>query len=231
MAKKKKDFWNKEYEKAKHLALSEDHSEDLEKFTRFLIRHHGKKFLNVTSYVLDVGCGNGRNLIFLAQTFGMRGLGYDLSEVAIKEARENTGDLPLTFKKQSLTEDIPTENGSVTLALDMMASHVLKKSEREHLRDELVRVLKPGGWLFFKTFLLDDDKNAAELLAEHPGPEPGMYLHPSIKKPEYVWRDSDIYPFFEPFFTVHKIERSHKHIDKHGRAWKRRTMSVYLEKL
>ena len=241
MPRKKKDFWNKEYEKAKHLALSDTHSEDLEKFTRFLVRKTGKSLLNVTRKAVDVGCGNGRNIIFLAQRFGMHGLGYDLSATAIAEAKENAGEMPpacgsmyskdsLEFLVQDLREPIPLPDDSVTIGLDMMASHVLKRAERERLRDEFVRVLKPGGWLFFKTFLLDGDKNAAELLREYPGPEEGMYVHPSIKVAEYVWREEEIHPFFEPHFTVHKIERSHKHIDKYGRAWKRRTMSVYLER-
>ncbi len=230
MAKKKHNFWNREYGNATHLALSATHSEDLEKFTRFLIRKSGKQFLNVTARLVDIGCGNGRNAIFLSKTFGMHGTGYDFSEVAIKEAVHASGDLPLTFEKRLLSDPIPLPNESVTLALDMMASHVLKEKEREALRSEILRVLKPGGWLFFKTFLRDGDRHAERLLEENPGPEEGMYFHPEIKIPEYVWWEQDIYSFFEPYFTVHKLERSHKHINKRGQAWKRRTASVYLEK-
>jgi len=238
--KKKKDFWNKEYAQATHLALSEEHSEDLEKFTRFLQRKSGKEFLNVTRRFVDIGCGNGRNSIFLAREFGMHGLGYDASREAIAQARTllNTRH-PMSgvkegpqieFAVRDLRAPIPLPDASVTIALDMMASHVLKRAEREALRAEILRALKPGGWLFFKTFLRDGDKNAEELLREFPGPEEGMYIHPEIKKAEYVWWERDIYSFFEPYFTVHKFERSHKHINKRGGAWKRRTASVYLEK-
>lgn len=227
---KKKNFWNKEYKKATHLAMSETHSEDLEKFTRFLQRKSGKQFLNVTTRVLDAGCGNGRNSIFLAQNFGVHGYGFDSSTEAIREATQNAESLPLTFEIRSLTDPIPLKNNSVTIALDMMASHVLKKDEREAFREELLRVIKPGGWLFFKTFLLDGDRNAEVLLQEHPGPERGMYIHPEIGVAEYVWSEQDIIEFFEPYYTIHKIDRSHKHINKKGGAWKRRTASVYLEK-
>lgn len=239
MPRKKKDFWNKEYARATHLALSEEHSEDLEKFTRFLQRKSGKEFLNVTRRFVDIGCGNGRNAIFLAREFGMHGLGYDSSAEAIKHAREAVCTIygtsekeksPLTFEVRDIREPIPLPDASVTLAMDMMASHVLVKGEREKLKEEILRVLKPGGWLFFKTFLRDEDRNAEELLQTFPGPEEGMYIHPEIKKPEYVWWEKDIYEFFEPFFTVHKLERSHKHVNKKGGAWKRRTTSVYLEK-
>ena len=230
MGKKKKEFWNKEYANATHLALSDVHSEDLEKFTRFLIRKSGKQFLNVTTRLVDIGCGNGRNAIFLSQNFGMHGLGYDSSDLAIKEARKNAEGLPLTFEKRSMSETIPLPDASVTIALDMMASHVLKQKERETLRTEITRVLKPGGWLFFKTFLLDGDKNAEELLEKYPAEENGMYIHPEIGVAEYVWSEEALYSFFEPYFTIHKLERSHKHINKKGGAWKRRTASLYLEK-
>ena len=83
---RKKDFWNSQYAKPTHLELSDEPSEDLMKFTRYLVREHGKKFLNVTCKAVDLGCGNGRNLIFLAKEFGVHGLGIDTSEVAIKDA-------------------------------------------------------------------------------------------------------------------------------------------------
>lgn len=231
MAKKRKDFWNKEYAKARSFALSDEPSEDLKKFTRFLTRLKGKELLNVTRKALDVGCGNGRNLIYLSQEFGMHGLGYDLSQEAIESAKQNAEALPLEFLVQSLDQPIPLEDSSVTIALDMMASHVLKQKDRETLRSELYRVLKPGGWLLFKTFLLEEDKNAHELLREHPGPEEGMYLHPKIKIAEYVWPNLEtIEAFFEPYFTIHKAEKSFKHVTRHGKPWKRRSITVYLEK-
>lgn len=237
MPRKKKDFWNKEYAKATHLALSEEHSEDLMKFTRFLERRSGKELLNVTRRFVDIGCGNGRNAIFLAREFGMHGIGYDASREAIAQAQHAAASLHgsgekscVEFQVRDIREPVPLPDYSATVALDMMASHVLRRAERESLRAEILRVLKPGGWLFFKTFLRDGDRNAEELLEKFPGSEEGMYIHPEIKRAEYVWRESDIHAFYEPYFTVHKLERSHKHVNKRGKAWKRRTASVYLEK-
>jgi len=240
---KKKNFWDTQYKKPTHLALSDEPAEDLLKFTRWIERNYGKKFLNVTAQALDLGCGNGRNLMYLSQQYGMRGVGYDISETAITQAKAAAGDLiyQVTTKKnghqgllqcevRSIAEPLPLPDASATLVLDMMSSHVLLRKEREFLRSEILRTLRPNGWLFFKSFLLEEDQNAARMLREFPGPEQGMYIHPEIGAAEYVWTESALRNFFEPYFVIHKIEKSHKHINKRGEAWKRRTTSVYLEK-
>lgn len=223
-------FWDREYKGPTHLALSNEPAEDLEKFCRFLERKCGKALLNVTTQAVDIGCGNGRNLIYLSKTYGMRGLGYDLSKEAIDQATQAAQGTPLKFVVQDLRKPIPLPDASCTLALDMMASHILKKQERDDLMYEVLRVLRPGGWLFFKSFLLDDDANAARMLREHPGPEEGMYIHPEIGHAEYVWTLGAIREQYEDFFKIWKIEKSFKHRRVDGSPWKRRTVSVYLEK-
>lgn len=237
---KQKDFWNQEYAKtdrrgrvAPHLAISDEPAEDLEKFTRFLERNFGKKFLNVTAQALDIGCGNGRNLMYLVKEFGMRGVGYDISEVAIAQAKKSAEaqKLAAQFSVHEMEEPIPLPDKSVSIALDMMSSHFLQKAERENLRNEILRVLKSGGWLFFKSFLLDDDSHAKRLLRDSPAEEEGMYIHPEIKSAEYVWTEEALREFFEPYFTIHRIEKSFKHKHADGSAWKRRTIVAYLEKL
>ena len=230
--RKSRDFWNKEYKTAEHLALSAEPSEDLRKFTRFLKRCEGKEHLNQRSLAVDMGCGNGRNLVYLAREYGMRGIGYDSSEEAIRQARELSAGLPIQYETRSIEGDFAgIKDGSASLVLDMMSSHFLKRESREHLRSEIVRILRPGGWIFFKSFLGEGDLNAKRMLKEHPADEEGAYIHPVFGGYEYVWPDEDaVQEFFEPHFEIHKIEKSHRHLDKHGRAGKRRTMCAYLKR-
>ena len=230
MSKGRKDFWNAQYKDPTHLALSDLPAEDLEKFCRFLERRSGRALLNVTTQAVDIGCGNGRNLKYLAETYGMRGLGYDTSKEAIERARSAAEEYPLKYIIQDLRKPIPLPDSSVTIALDMMASHILKKEERDALMFEVLRVLRPNGWLFFKTFILEDDANAARMLRDYPAPEEGMYIHPEMGHAEYVWTVKEIKRQFGDFFTIHKIEKSFKHRHKDGTAWKRRTACVYLAK-
>lgn len=222
-------FWDHEYSSGGHLKLSDDASEDLKKFTRWLIRQTKKEFLNPLGSVLDMGCGNGRNLIFLAEEFGMHGVGYDISAAAIKQAQAASVNYKIDYAAKSMAGDIPLPDNSQTIVLDMMASHFLNEKERAHMRDEIFRVLKPGGWLFIKTFLRDGDLHTKRLLREFPAKEEGSYVHPVMGVPEHVYFESELEDFLEDKFTIHKVYRSHKHVS-HGKALKRRTISLYAQK-
>jgi SAM-dependent methyltransferase len=224
-------FWEKEYKSGEHLALSTNASEDLQKFTRWLLREHVNKnnYAPQKTSVTDLGTGNGRNLIYLTQTFDMRGTGFDISSEAIAQAKIAGKDLPIEFFVRGITEPILLPNNSQDIVLDMMTSHFLNNEERARLLKEIVRILKLGGFLFFKTFLLDEDMHAARLLREHPAPEPGSYIHPEIGKAEHVFTEDEIVNFLSPYFIIRKITKSHRHKIK-GRAAKRRSISVYAEK-
>ncbi|MDO8521482.1 MAG: methyltransferase domain-containing protein [bacterium] len=226
---KHSEFWNKEYKTSKHLTLSDEPAEDLEKFCRWAERNYGRRFLNPLARALDLGCGNGRNLIFLAQAYGMRGVGYDISSEAITLAKRASGELPITYTARSIEGTIDLPDNSVDIVLDMMTSHFLREKEREALRSEIVRVLKPGGWLFLKSFLADKDLHVRRLLKENPADEKDAYIHPKFGVYEHVWTEEALRAFFSPYFEIQKIERSHKHMSR-GRAFKRRTIVAYLQK-
>jgi ubiquinone/menaquinone biosynthesis C-methylase UbiE len=232
MKKKKRSgqaFWNEEYREAGHFALSEKQSEDLEKFTRWIIREYGNSVFNVMATVLDLGTGNGRNLCWLAETFGVRGIGYDISTEAIKQARKRAdlNKLPLSFEARSIAGILPVPDESQTVVLDMMTSHFLKEAERTVLINEIFRVLKPGGFLFYKTFLLDEDRHAKRMIKENPSDEANTYIHPEIGVAEHVSSEDEIDALYGEKFEIKKIERSHRH---KGKFAKRRSITLYLEK-
>mgnify|MGYP001576053294 CR=1 FL=1 len=223
-------FWDSEYASGgEHLALSSKESEDLAKFTRWIQRQKEALPFTRQTAVLDLGCGNGRNLIFLAKEFGVSGIGYDTSTAAIAEAKREGSDLPLTFEARSIADPIELSDGSQDLVLDMMTSHFLKADAREALRNEIHRLLRPGGWFFMKTFLRDEDLHTERLLKDYPADEPGSYIHPVIGVLEHAYSEEELLQFLGEQFIVHKIYRSHKH-RSHGQARKRRTVSIYAEK-
>jgi SAM-dependent methyltransferase len=228
-------FWDREYTNPEHLKLSENVSGDLEKFLRWLERNKREDVIAPGTSVVDAGCGNGRNVLYLADQYAMHGIGVDISNAAVAQARRAASVLGdeyaqyLQFSAQSAGAPLPVPDESQTLALDMMTSHFLTSDERAGLCDELWRTLVPGGYLFMKTFLLDDDRHTERLLADHPGPESGSYIHPVMGVPEYVYSEAELREFLGTRFIIRQVYRSHRHRAKGGAA-KRRTISVYAEK-
>lgn len=222
-------FWDAEYKNPTHLKLSTKQSEDLEKFTRWVLRRKREDVLSPTASVLDVGCGNGRNVIFLNQSFGNKGIGYDISKAAVAQAVAASKGMPIKYTARSIAGKLDVEDNSQALVLDMMTSHFLTTEERAGLRDEIFRTLEPGGLLFMKTFLKDGDLHTKRLIEERPGTEDGSYIHPVMGVAEYVYSEEELVNFLSEKFIIHKIYRSHKHAFR-GQARKRRTITIYAEK-
>ena len=222
------NFWDAEYKNPENLSLSDKPGEDFLKFTRFLERHH-KEILNNEHTVLDLGCGNGRQLVYLHNNYGIKTIGYDTSKAAVEQARLLLSSKDNKFLVRSIANPLPIPDQSISVVLDLMVSHFLSKKQRDTLLQEQLRVLAPHGFLLMKTFLGDDDLHTKRLLKEQPGPEPQTYIHPVIGVPEYVYFEEDLRTFLEPHFDIIKVYRSHKH-KLRGKARKRRTITVYAQK-
>ncbi len=231
--KRLKEFWNREYRDPEFFALSEEASSDLQKFTRWAMKEYGKDVLRPEISVLDAGCGNGRNLLWMNRMFHMKGTGFDISEVAIaqanKEAEQQQFGKKLVFKTHSIALDIPLPDESVDFVLDMMTSHFLKEKEREIYFKEVARVLKPQGVLFFKSFFMDGDYHAQDMIKNQSAGEENAYIHPRLKVYEYVWTDEALQKTFGDQFIMMHRELSHKH-NIRGKPNKRRSVVCYFEK-
>jgi ubiquinone/menaquinone biosynthesis C-methylase UbiE len=228
---KHQQFWDNEYKTSEHLSLSTEPAEDLEKFTRWLDRNHEVITLSDGETVLDLGSGNGRNIIYLAKNFPIKGVGYDISGTATKQATERARSehIDVEFITRSIAGKIDLADESCTLVLDMMTSHYLNQSERLLLRDEVFRVLKPGGFYFLKSFLLEGDLHVKRLFNNFPGKEKNSYIHPKIGVEEHVLSLSEIEECYESVFWLKRLYKSHKHMTQ-GRAFRRRTVALYFQK-
>jgi ubiquinone/menaquinone biosynthesis C-methylase UbiE len=231
--KRLKEFWNKEYKEPAFFALSDEVASDLEKFVRWMQKEYGNDVFRPDITVLDAGCGNGRNLLWLNEQFRVRGYGYDISEEAIKQAQVNADKLQfgkkLVFLVHSIGSLISLPDQSVDVVLDMMASHFLKEVERARFITEIARVLKPQGVLFFKSFYAEGDIHAKELIEKSGAGEKNAYIHPKMKVYEYVWSDEAIRESFDREFILQYKEASHRHMSR-GKPNKRRSIVCYFEK-
>lgn len=232
MKDKEQRFWNKEYKDSSHLNLSENPSEELVFFCNWIEKELGEGALSMMN-ILDVGCGNGRNLLYLAKNFGSSGYGYDISVEAINIAKKSLGEVKnVEFGVSDLREPLGLENESIDLVLDLMVSHHLTKDEHKKYMEEILRVMKKDGWLLWKTFLRDDDMHAKKMIKDSKArglsKEDNGYIHPEFGFYEYVWSEEELREYVEPYFKVHTIRRSKAHRGKGNH--KRRYMVAYLER-
>jgi SAM-dependent methyltransferase len=196
-----KKFWTEEYTKPDKFSRihGEDPSQVVVEFTQFL-----KKDGNY-SLVVDVGCGKGRNSIYLARE-GFNVVGIDFVPYAIGVAKERALKTGLTpsnpkFVVHDITETWPVEDSSVDAVIDCNASNDLSSSERGFYLDNLYTALRNGGKLL--VYLLSLPENTEGTLIEtNPGPESNTVYIPGTNKAEKWYTEEEILQEYDRYRKV-----------------------------
>ncbi|MEZ4864738.1 MAG: methyltransferase domain-containing protein [Caldilineaceae bacterium] len=104
-------------------------------------------------HVLDAGCGSGSFLPLMAELVGLSGRidAFDLAPENIKQVEVMTKewDVPVTAKVGSLME-LPYDNDTFDVVWNANVTQYLTDSETTQVLQELVRVVKPGGYVAIK---------------------------------------------------------------------------------
>jgi len=136
-----KEKWNRRYEAAqvpgKACAVLHDY--------RYLLPRQESSCV-----VLDLACGLGGNALYLAHQ-GFETHAWDISEAAIVKLEQEAQTQKLTLHAQ--VRDVlqqPPEPGSFDV---IVVSRFLERS----LSEAVMAALKPGGLLFYQTFVQDKD--------------------------------------------------------------------------
>ena len=106
----------------------------------------------ITGSVLDVGCGTGENILFLAEQ-GFVATGIDGAPTAIEKARAKAKRRGLEVRldlADALNLSMPER--PFDTVIDSGLFHVFADEERPRFRDSLGRVLRPGGTYFLMCF-------------------------------------------------------------------------------
>lgn len=233
LRKDAKTIWNDEYADPQYFSMSEMQSSELSKFVRWLKKDSGNEIFEYIN-ALDVGCGNGRNLLYLADNYGSTGAGCDISDVAVSGAKKVVQRKRLKdvyFFTHDISNPFPLKDETFDLVMDMMVSHCLNTKQRETFLAEVLRLLKPEGWYLIKTFMKEGDMHAKRLIEKNPAPgEPDSYIHPRLGVMEHVWTEDGLKKFLDPHFTIHKTIRSHGYQKWNGQPYKRRYIVLYAQK-
>jgi len=109
-------------------------------------------------FILDLGCGYGRNAIFLAKNLPCHILGLDNSQAAIDLATQSLKGT-LEKKIEFLCYDFTNVSDKYDVIFVSNLYQVLKPQERTKLRETIKRCLKPDGILFLSTFSVSDPEH------------------------------------------------------------------------
>lgn len=137
-----------------------------ERTSAVLARHAG---IDGTCYVLDVGCGCGNFVTYLAERYGCRVEGVDLSEERVKFAHQRLAASGegyqgrVAFRHGSATQ-LPYPSGTFSHVVSQDALFLVP--DKPHSHAEMLRVLQPGG-VFACTDFLQPTARISELARRH----------------------------------------------------------------
>lgn len=139
---------------------------------------------------IEMGCGKGRNVTFLAK-HEIEMTGLDFSPFAITEAIKRAKKDKIDSKTHFLIHDViktwPFESSNFDFAIDCFATTDIESPrDRKFAVAEMIRMLKPKGYILVYVMSTDDEFHQ-QMLKESPAKEKNAFLHPTTGKFEKVF--------------------------------------------
>ncbi len=183
------------------------------------------------SPVLDIGCGNGRNAIYLAGK-GCNGIAVDASGVAIRIAQDAANRAKvadkITMLNTALAKEWPFRDGQFALALDSYVfCHILEENDRIAFRRELRRITRPGGIAYTAAFAVDDEYYAS--FSEANVSSSMMVCDPVNGLAKRLYTPSEYAKFFSAEFSVHYQTQFYFYDVVLGRRYRRSVLTLLLK--
>jgi SAM-dependent methyltransferase len=170
----RKQAWNEIFEKRGRVFA--DPHEEMPRVVRTLKKSGGKT-------VLDLGCGTGRHIIYLAE-LGFAVYGLDSSPEGIEASRQWLFNKKLVadLRVHDMTDRLPFDDGFFDAVVSVQVIHHAELATIRHVVREVTRVLKPGGFVFVTVPKIKNQARTFEQIEENTfvpldGPEKGLPHH------------------------------------------------------
>lgn len=224
--------WDEEYKESQLLSKNDEPQADVLRFIKWLRKD---AFYDTDNrVVLDLGCGNGRNVLYFANQYDCSGYGYDFSPEAIRLAENNLHETKpknsVIFEERNIGKVLPLADNSIDIILDVTSSNSLSPDERNIYLAEAARVLKPEGYMFVRTLTRDGDRNAQNLLQMFPSEYYDTYTHPDLGVTERVFREEDFRELYGLYFDIQFLKKQTGYQRWGAQSYKRRYLVAYLQK-
>lgn len=162
--------------------------------------------------VVDIGCGKGRNAIYLAQR-GWQVVALDYIQIALdkafKDAQGFEVDKNITFINTPIDQRWPLKDNYFDLALDNFSSiDIETKTGRDVYKQEMFRTLKPGGYGVVAVVSAEDELEK-EIATISPGSESHSTIWPGSGKFQKNYTVIELNEFYKEFkiIELHKVQK------------------------
>ena len=132
------------------------HAADFSK-SRFRIWPHIRQFLDSlppNSTVLDIGCGNGKNMMYDGRT-DLKMFGIEKSQALCDICNERGLNVI-----QGDAHSLPFEDNSFDAVIMIAVIHHIHPSEHKQVLNEISHILKPGGKCLITNWAVEQPENA-----------------------------------------------------------------------
>lgn len=177
---------------------------------------------------LDIGCGKGRNAVFLAKQ-GFEILAVDYIQTALDAAKQassqNKLDSKIQFINSAIDESWPFEDDFFDLAIDCFSSIDIEILQgRIIYRNELKRTLKPGSMALVAVVSSTDEMERRQAQ----GPEKNSVIWPNGKF-QKNYDEKELREFYKDF-EILEIKKVKKSAFKLGKNYMATNFWVILQK-
>ena len=210
--RKQQEIWSEEHSKVDAFPsyVLPEPSSMVVAFVKFLKDHNindGK--------IIDIGCGKGRNSIYLSEQ-GFQVYAVDYIQEAIDYAKHQVKDKnvqdSIIFINAAIDVPWQFENIFFDYAVDCFSSiDIETRDGREIYKQEMYRTLKPGGFALVSVVSADDEIEA-EMIKQSPGLEPNSTIWPSNGKFQKNYTESELRRFYSEFEIVELKEIKKKSV-------------------
>lgn len=182
--------------------------------------------------VVDIGCGKGRNSVYLAkQGFEVYGLDYIQEAICVtqKLADKNEVAHKIHLYKATIDEPWSFSDNFFDIALDCFSSIDIESKEgREKYKQEMFRTLKPGGYVLVAVVSIEDEWES-ELIKTSPGSEKNSTLWPQNNKFQKDYDEGELKEFYQEFKIV-EMKKVEKKAHKLGKDYTATNYWIILQK-
>jgi SAM-dependent methyltransferase len=183
---------------------------------------------------LDLGCGKGRNSLYLAEQ-GMHVTAMDFTPNAIRHLEESAREKNLSEKIRPLLMDVtepwPIPPASMDLVIDTFCfKHITHREARDGYKEQLLRSLRTRGH-YLISFASIGDGYYGQYIVQSPeaeGEEVQLAIDPVNGIESVLFTRKHVLCFFEPELTLFAEIHHNKPSEMHGETYQRSTYALLL---